>query len=285
MTTFLERTPQAPVRECCYTINVSRSHHRVRCSGVVADRAALLEFFRAAHQARHLEAIPAKPRLYVCNCDSLVEQATAEALRTDRRFPVFRARFDDLLPRLIDGASVTPEEPVTRAFRTVAFEAAFYWQLQAWGIRFERATGTGLGRLVSRLVAPPAATNELVAAVRAAVRATMAQVGEGADPIVALASPDDEEAVESSDSHTATAYTVYRRVPPLTNATTGTAARGPSAISEGGQLSAHDVLMFLARHLSAGGEVDWVSYYGAEPTATISLPTYPFSRDRHWLDD
>ena len=35
----------------------------------------------------------------------------------------------------------------------------------------------------------------------------------------------------------------------------------------------------------AGAELDWERLHGAHPPARISLPTYPFARDRHWIAD
>src|SRR5262249_52429350 len=39
----------------------------------------------------------------------------------------------------------------------------------------------------------------------------------------------------------------------------------------------------LARLWVAGLEVDWRPLYGAEQPARLSLPTYPFARERYWL--
>ena len=34
-----------------------------------------------------------------------------------------------------------------------------------------------------------------------------------------------------------------------------------------------------------GAELDWARLHGAHPPARVSLPTYPFARDRHWIAD
>ncbi|BCB74913.1 hypothetical protein Pflav_013230 [Phytohabitans flavus] len=39
----------------------------------------------------------------------------------------------------------------------------------------------------------------------------------------------------------------------------------------------------LARHWTAGGEVDWPSRHSGDQPRRVSLPTYPFARVRHWI--
>lgn len=41
----------------------------------------------------------------------------------------------------------------------------------------------------------------------------------------------------------------------------------------------------LARHWVNGTDIDWKSLYGEQTPSRISLPTYPFARERYWLPD
>jgi acyl transferase domain-containing protein/NADPH:quinone reductase-like Zn-dependent oxidoreductase/SAM-dependent methyltransferase/acyl carrier protein len=40
----------------------------------------------------------------------------------------------------------------------------------------------------------------------------------------------------------------------------------------------------VARWWSDGGRLDWVSFYAPARRSPIALPTYPFARERHWLE-
>jgi acyl transferase domain-containing protein len=51
------------------------------------------------------------------------------------------------------------------------------------------------------------------------------------------------------------------------------------AVARPGREGLHEV----ARHLAAGGRVDWDAFYGPVRPPLMSLPTYPFSRERHSL--
>jgi polyketide synthase PksL len=41
----------------------------------------------------------------------------------------------------------------------------------------------------------------------------------------------------------------------------------------------------LAEHWTMGAEIDWERLHGGEAPVRVSLPTYPFAKDRHWIGD
>ncbi len=45
-----------------------------------------------------------------------------------------------------------------------------------------------------------------------------------------------------------------------------------------------DLLTQLAKAYAAGHEIDWATLYSAQSCQRIPLPTYPFARDRHWVE-
>lgn len=47
---------------------------------------------------------------------------------------------------------------------------------------------------------------------------------------------------------------------------------------------AQSVVVCIARLWAMGAAVDWTRYYRGEQRRRVALPTYPFSRSRHWLD-
>jgi acyl transferase domain-containing protein len=44
------------------------------------------------------------------------------------------------------------------------------------------------------------------------------------------------------------------------------------------------MLEAAGRIWTAGGSVDWIGFHGNEPRYKVSLPTYPFERQRYWID-
>lgn len=46
-----------------------------------------------------------------------------------------------------------------------------------------------------------------------------------------------------------------------------------------------DIAGLVARHWLRGGMVDWHAYYQFETRNRIELPTYPFERNRYWIDE
>lgn len=270
MAAGVERRPDLPVRAFCRTVNASRSHHRVRCAGVVADRAALAGFLREASGRSHVEVIPARRTVYVCNPSGAVSAAALDALKADPRLGVFRDRFEAIWPGLADLVSDTAGDAVADACRTVAVETALCLQLQAWGIRFDAVTGTGLGRVAAQLVRRPEVGRQELAAARAAI-----------EDAVSAGRPE-TEAPSAPDRAT---HTVYRTLPAAGSVDGGSTGSGSALATAESPLSLRSLLTFLAQYLAAGGEVDWERYYGPTPVAMMSLPTYPFSRDRHWLDE
>jgi acyl transferase domain-containing protein len=54
--------------------------------------------------------------------------------------------------------------------------------------------------------------------------------------------------------------------------------------SRDGRTETEAVLEALGRLWVAGAEVDWVSFRGGETRRRVHLPTYPFERQRYWID-
>lgn len=67
-------------------------------------------------------------------------------------------------------------------------------------------------------------------------------------------------------------------------------ARGASSANDASasgpkeQAERYAKLRDLAARWSSGGAVDWRSIHDMEPRRRIPLPTYPFERQRHWID-
>ncbi|MGW0574827.1 beta-ketoacyl synthase N-terminal-like domain-containing protein [Streptomyces sp. NPDC002920] len=46
----------------------------------------------------------------------------------------------------------------------------------------------------------------------------------------------------------------------------------------------HHLAVGVAHAWAHGNDIDWRRYYGSEARQRVSLPTYPFARQRHWLE-
>lgn len=45
------------------------------------------------------------------------------------------------------------------------------------------------------------------------------------------------------------------------------------------------ILESVSKWYSAGGNIDWDSFYTKTPKTKLSLPTYPFQRERYWIEN
>lgn len=265
---FLDDHPGTRTRDFCYTVNVSRSHHRVRFSGLMSGELATSDVLRAG-RARPAppEVLPPKQPLYVCNPVRTVAAETVAAFASDPRLPVFRARHEALSTRL-RALRPNPSDRLAEQLRTLAFEVALHAQLSSWGVTHKDVLGVGFGRLVEKAIEASGKEDGL------------------AELLLEL---DDEGAVASawehpepsSDPRFATHHIVRRAARPNEAKLTGTQGTVLDEVSS--PLSSEGLLLFLTRHLELGRDIDWEQYYCDGPVQMISLPTYPFARDRHWL--
>ena len=62
-----------------------------------------------------------------------------------------------------------------------------------------------------------------------------------------------------------------------------TASTEPHASSQpGNSEDSRERLRALARDYAQGGEIDWEAFHAGERMTRISLPTYPFAKEKHW---
>lgn len=74
------------------------------------------------------------------------------------------------------------------------------------------------------------------------------------------------------------------------NVVSGTVQRGEAENNSGNEMiksgipDAKETLITLAKLWVNGAPIDWQSFYGGERRLHIPLPTYPFERKRHWVE-
>lgn len=264
---FLDANRDIPTRDLCYTINVSRSHHRVRCCVVMSGEIASSDALRAGRsRTAPSESVLAKRTLYVCNPTHIVTAETAATFKADPRFSVFRARHDELSAQM-RAFRPNPGRRLAELCATLAFEVALHAQLTRWGITTNDVLGIGFGRLVQKIIEASAAES--------VVGQVLLHLEDERADAAAWNHPD-----PPSDARFATHYAVHRVKPSMLRQTQAAVVEGADQ-----SFSKQSVLLFLARHLELGRELDWESYYGDISAQVISVPTYPFARERHWLDD
>jgi acyl transferase domain-containing protein len=256
---FVDAQPGVRLRDFCYTVNVSRSHHRVRFCGVISGERVSAELLRAASaRLQPAERVLGKQTLYVCNPIRVVGADTVAAFEADPRLRAFRASYADLSARLY---TLQPQTvgPGRERSRTLAFEAALHAQLVDWGIVAGEVVGRGFGRLVKAVIDAPDVDRVLPG-----ILAQLEDEPLGGDPLAS-----------APEAGSATHYTVQRC----------SVAREGAVLEDGSEPFSKDHLFqFLARHLELGRELDWESYYRDTPASGLSIPTYPFARDRYWLE-
>lgn len=270
MAAFVDDQSDFRVDDFCYTVNLSRSHHRVRCAGVVRDRDDLVGLLRAASQSTSPEPPSAKPAVYVCNPSSSAAVETVDLFRAHPRCDAFRNRFDEV-HAWWDHVDPTRPSAAGDVRRALAFELALLDQLAAWGVRFVNVTGVGLGAVVSQLVGKSVGDQGHADAIAAIDRA------------VALVA---DETAGDAGVPQGTASAVYRVLPASSvNGGDVNVAGHMTLERPGAPVSPIGLLGFLTEWLISGRELEWTGYYSTAPARIIPLPTYPFSRDRYWLDE
>ena len=176
-----------------------------------------------------------------------------------------------------DAAAHALREQGLGPLATFAVEFALARLWESWGLRFETMTGDGVGALVAACLGE---TTDLPSAVRLAVR---------------RGRPDAAgEALPSTGVRDAAA--VWRELPADADRLCLDLGCGPvvvrAAAGAGGAKAAPrqslasyaEVLRVLGQLWLAGVDVDWPALHAPERRRRAPLPTYPFERERFWVE-
>jgi acyl transferase domain-containing protein len=249
----------APLADVAFTANTGRASFRHRLAVVAAscDEAhrALGSYLAGTPAADvHVSEGGARPRVVFAFAGEGVPHAGARQQLYATQ-PVFRAAIDEC-------------EGILRSHRDAALEAepalfAFEYALaqlwRSWGVDPDAVTGDGIGESVAACVGGVVSLDDALAPAQA--------VG------AASRRPSSPRAVEIIGRGTG-------------GATQETRGRGDEVVVEIGppQADWSRLLHRLAALYAAGVKVDWAAFDRGYARQVVSLPTYPFQRERYWID-
>ena len=181
--------------------------------------------------------------------------------------PVFRSGIDRCHEVL--SAFASSDDAALAPVAVFMFEYALALLWQSWGLAPAAVTGQGVGEDVARCVAGVFTLEEGLK--RAAARGRAPAAG-GADvertpPEIARAEPS-IPVIEAGSSLDGIPAGVRIEI-------------GPSSRGRGDWLP---LLEALADVYMAGAKIDWAAFDAAGPGRRIPLPSYPFQRQRYWID-
>ncbi|HEY2943078.1 MAG TPA: type I polyketide synthase, partial [Vicinamibacteria bacterium] len=266
----LEARPDLELADVAYTLQVGRrafSHRRVVVAAVLDEAAAALRSAEARLASvcersnppvvlllAQEEEVPVGAWRDLYEEDGVFRQAMtrcAEAAgATGIRMleALYPARASVVLPAVV--------EADLRPLAAFAVEHALARLWQSWGVRFEAVAGEGVGALVA---ASLNGSMDLASAVRLA----------GHGPAREELRPD--VSADGDRLH-------------LELGANGIALRGAACSSPVAATTRGRLLEVAGRLWLAGVDIDWPAVHAPERRRRLALPTYPFERERFWVE-
>jgi amino acid adenylation domain-containing protein len=265
---YLDETPQADLADVAYTYQVGRAQFAFRRAVVGSTRADVLRQLREPVDGG-VFAVTAPPhvrfafprasapfhalarRLYVEAPEFSRGLAECALVLGPQRGVALSALQAD---RCAEGHDVDAEQAQAVLF---AFEYALAQLWIGWGIAPGSTSGDGLGQYVAAAIS---GRLPLAAAFASALAPTAPLPGPDPDGDATLV-------LEMGDARPRTSGT---RVPVI-------------GVSDDDLAGGH-VYRVLARLWTAGGNIAWQRFASTEQRRRVPVPTYPFERQRFWLD-
>ncbi|AZE83404.1 Malonyl CoA-acyl carrier protein transacylase [Pseudomonas orientalis] len=261
----------APIdrRALAYTVNISRSAHRERFARVLKADMDVERFFADAAQGVMEAPGSFAPRLvlYLCDQPQHLDDANRQAWLASPRYHAMAADYAGCLNRL---CGVRLDVDATGRCAELAFEVALYKQLARWGVLFEAVIDAGYGYWINRCLQLEREASQAVEASPAWLQGFL-QDGRGAAQVEPPCWPDSNSAAVLVVSRQAWAVTV----PPS----------GRCVHLADGVLTFAEIERFACAAVQMGVSFDWLEYYRVAQAQKLSLPTYPFARQRYWPDE
>ncbi len=318
---LLSTTKGLSIADVCFTANTGRALHRERLTVVAADIESLadrLGAFAAGEEARNLEyaqvALEHASVAFVVGGSPRVLANTVRALRSHAAMASVVGECDRLLTassaptvsELLFGSAPIPAEVAPLAAFVSEVAVARLWN--AWGVSPAAVIGLGTGMLTAahlagalpleralrlawrygewRALRDAAAPERELASAWAALQnaATIADVAPPQLPIIS------GRTGQTFDVRAATAAEWSSLGPDIGSWDTARAAVETLGCRCVLELSSDEgaepwprLLGQMARLHLAGARVDWAAYDAGYDRRVVSLPTYPFDRQRYWI--
>ena len=259
----LEVNPEMDLADVAYTLQQGRTPFNVRCALVCADRAAAVAGL-AGRADQRIEPVRQprrdRPVSLLVPDGQAVPPDVATALYAGEG--AFAEAYADAGRAQGLAAGTAPSGTVPEAVAGYALGTL----LLSWGIPFADILGVGTGARVAACLA-----GRLPLAALSAAEPLVAE----ADPVAACADPD-RIVVELGDGRLLAALGHGRPEPGCSRL-----AALPQMAPEGARVGIRQVLGDL---WLAGANVDWSRLQAGRSRRRVSLPTYPFQRERFWID-
>jgi acyl transferase domain-containing protein/NADPH:quinone reductase-like Zn-dependent oxidoreductase/NADP-dependent 3-hydroxy acid dehydrogenase YdfG len=295
----LETSPVLAIADICYTANSGRAHFASRLAAVAASVSELkqqLGAYRSNKQASGVMAVhlERKTAPVIAFLFPATESACAvrELYRTQ---PVFRKTMERC--EAIAGAAISEDAPV--ALFALQYGLAELWR--SWGIEPDFLAGEGVGALVGAtaggaigledgLKLASAGGPSQIAAIAANIRSERPRLGlvSSVSGRLLREAPDGDYWIrhlqeparwlEVLDTLTASGCEVCVAI----GNCSGIAKSHPSLLEGAGEWD--QMLRTLAALYVRGVEVNWEEFDRPYRRSKVTLPTYPFQRERFWID-
>ena len=310
----LKAQPQLDLADVAYTLHVGRSafsHRRMLCASSVEQAIAALESPAQTQTTQQVHR-DRGVALYCTNIEAADRALLADLYASE---PTFQAEIDggaaafqrllgvDLRPELLDGGSA----PLSDGARFVA-GYALAQVILSWGLKPQAVTGDGVGEYVAACLAGVLKRDEVIQIIAARTRGDLNAGRLYFTPqpptIPLLTSLSDtwltpEQAtdrrtwIEQTPAANAAADRIAllgerNRVVVLvgsgTIAASGLDAATPVLHTLHSSNAAADLMPTLGELWLSGVKIDWAELYNDQYRQRLPLPTYPFERQRYWID-
>jgi acyl-CoA synthetase (AMP-forming)/AMP-acid ligase II/3-oxoacyl-(acyl-carrier-protein) synthase/acyl carrier protein len=310
----LESSPKAPLEALCYTVNRGRRHFRHRVGIVAESSAEVLAGLRAMGEEGSTNRfvrgeVPRKerPRLAMV-CAGEGSEHVGMGRRLYETLPAFRETVDrcgEWMPAILYAPEGRPFERAEHAHPALfALEAALLEVWKSWGVKPALLHGRGVGEYVAAWAAGVLDLEDALMLVRERARALEHANGRPPDPTglgraarrVAFREPHTDLIPGAPGAGTASDMVEPDYWVSQLEQGPGGAKSLPAVLTSPSSLlltmephpRGEDDWRCLMRSLgvlySRGVEIDWAGVHGNGGRRRVLLPTYPFQRQRHWMD-
>jgi acyl transferase domain-containing protein/acyl carrier protein len=302
----LEKHPEQELADVAYTLQVGRQGFKHRRVLLCQDREDAVRALRSGDAGRLLTAVQETSNRPVAflfpDSDARLAEAAAELHRAE---PAFRTAYDTCAERLAAGLGVAPgallasgQAPELALPALFAFEYALAKLWMAWGLKPEVLLAHGAGEYAAACVAGVLSLEDAAALVVARAKSAAVPAVKTQAPTVRYVTSATGTWVEAADvsrpgywsaprgtSRLAEALGELRKEPARVLLEVGSgqalAAQEPRASRT---LAGAAFLYETLGHLwMSGVEVAWSGLYSGTRRRRVSLPTYPFERQRYWI--